>query len=111
MSTDTASASASADTEYRCQNCGEQISPDLDSLKSGWGKCPHCHNRHPQKVKMWAGSFALLMIISMLLAVTIVGLVVAPVTFISAWYCYRKTNSMLEEEEYRVGHEVPVEAN
>lgn len=96
------------DTEYRCQNCDERISPNLDDLDSGMGKCPHCHHRHPQKVKRWAGGMALFMILSIVLSITIVGLVVAPVTFFAAWYCKRKTNALLEDAEYRVGHEVPV---
>lgn len=95
-----------ATPEYRCQSCKEPISPDLDNIKSGWGKCPHCHNRHPQAVKMRAGTFGLFTILTILALLSVVGVVVAPITGGIAWYYYRKTQSMLEDDEYRIGEPV-----
>lgn len=88
---------------YRCQSCEKRISPDLDDIGKGWGKCPHCHHRHPQAVKMRAGAFALFGIITIVLCFTIVGMVLAPFTGVVAYYYYRQTLKMLEKDEYRIG--------
>lgn len=92
--------------EYRCQSCKEPISPQLDEIGKGWGKCPHCHHNHPQAINMRVGAFALLTIVSILLCFTLVGVVLVPFTGAGAYYFYKKSNKMIEDPEYRIGEPV-----
>ncbi|ELZ06792.1 LITAF-like zinc ribbon domain-containing protein [Natrialba aegyptia] len=97
-------SSQETEPEYRCKSCKEPISPGLDDF-SEWGKCPHCHNRHPQAVKTRAGISNLFWILSILLLFTVVGVFFIPFTLAIGYYFYWRTQKMLEKDEYCIGEE------